>query len=558
MEKIISKLVAVLVAISLAGPGIVVVGAEGPDLGYGTISGTVREIDGITPISGATVIADNLEAITNENGVYLIENVPVGSYTVTASADGYKDNSVIDVLVENGEVTTVNFTLEAALPLGKEISALFREIIIEHKAAVDDFIEDIKYLTAAAHEERLSLIENRQLELSTKIDEINARRQELIEDFENGEISREAFVAALRELAAEINATARSMSKLGERLGAIGAELAENLRRRAALLVVANREMASKMVTAGRAMGEQMRRRGHWLSVEMIENAYEQFSELMENFQEEIWEMMEENIEILWDLMENFREELLEMIEENLYEGISDLMENFHEEILGIMRENEGISELVENFYEQCSEMIKENLCEELPDLIENLFEGIKESIKENVERAEDLYEKLSEQIEEFYEKLSEITERISELRSEHPGINLDNVLSKIQEAREEFNVGNLELALRILDVVEDLLDQLMEELGEIGPPIENVGPPENIGPPENVGRPGAPENAENVYERTEEFYEKLSEITERISELRSEHPGINLDNVLSKIQEAREEFNVGNLELALRDSGCG
>lgn len=153
--------------------------------------------------------------------------------------------------------------LQTELPVGKEISAAFKEIITSHSAAVEDFIAEVSYLTTTAQEARLDLIESRQSELTAKVNDANAARQELIAQYENGEISREAFVAALRGLAAEVSAAARSMGTLGEQLAAIGTELAANLQQHAEDLVAANESMASSMAQAGLAIGEQMRNRGY-------------------------------------------------------------------------------------------------------------------------------------------------------------------------------------------------------------------------------------------------------------------------------------------------------
>jgi Rad3-related DNA helicase len=86
----------------------------------------------------------------------------------------------------------------------------------------------------------------------------------------------------------------------------------------------------------------------------------------------------------------------------------------------------------------------------------------------------ENVHENMREN-EEFWERLSDINERISELRSKHPGIDLSNITSMIQNAQEVFNAGDLQRALGILEEVEDLLDRLKEGLSE------GIGPPEGM-----------------------------------------------------------------------------
>ena len=97
------------------------VGAGGPatvnvSLGSaGTISGTITQSDGITPLPGALITA--LEGVdtagtatSNSSGSYSISTLAVGSYIVQASATGYKTQSQSDVSVTSGNTTTENFS----------------------------------------------------------------------------------------------------------------------------------------------------------------------------------------------------------------------------------------------------------------------------------------------------------------------------------------------------------------------------------------------------------------------------------------------------------------
>jgi len=78
----------------------------------GTIAGTVTDSSDDEPIEGATVVVDGTElsATTDGNDGYEIDDVPVGTYTVTASAAGYDDDSQ-SVTVIAGETSTADFTL---------------------------------------------------------------------------------------------------------------------------------------------------------------------------------------------------------------------------------------------------------------------------------------------------------------------------------------------------------------------------------------------------------------------------------------------------------------
>jgi len=84
----------------------------------GTISGTVYESDGTTPIEGAIVECNSEgkswgSTMTNSNGRYSLTLLQAGTYKVVACADGYSmeilDNIVVTVPYEN---SGNNFTLD--------------------------------------------------------------------------------------------------------------------------------------------------------------------------------------------------------------------------------------------------------------------------------------------------------------------------------------------------------------------------------------------------------------------------------------------------------------
>jgi hypothetical protein len=79
----------------------------------GTITGKVTD-DSENPIDEAEVIIEDtaLSATTDENGDYTIADVPVGIYTVTASAEGYEPASKDDIEVNENDTSIFNFVLE--------------------------------------------------------------------------------------------------------------------------------------------------------------------------------------------------------------------------------------------------------------------------------------------------------------------------------------------------------------------------------------------------------------------------------------------------------------
>ncbi len=78
----------------------------------GNIGGIVKDEIGAA-IKGATVIVEDtdLSATTDENGFYLITDVPIGTYDVTASVDGYYSETAT-VTIEEDATVTQDFTLQ--------------------------------------------------------------------------------------------------------------------------------------------------------------------------------------------------------------------------------------------------------------------------------------------------------------------------------------------------------------------------------------------------------------------------------------------------------------
>ena len=89
----------------------------------GGISGKVVDsVDSVTPIIEATVSATlsssayifNISAVTDGNGEFAFEQLPVGTYDLTASATGYDNNTEYGIIVTEG---ALNDTVEIELTL---------------------------------------------------------------------------------------------------------------------------------------------------------------------------------------------------------------------------------------------------------------------------------------------------------------------------------------------------------------------------------------------------------------------------------------------------------
>lgn len=94
-----------------------------------SISGKVVDIATQQPLPWTNVWLLNTKygAATNEEGIYIINNVPVGRYSITSSMMGYKQVTKSDILVVPNRTTIINFELKSS-PL--EISAI--EVRADH------------------------------------------------------------------------------------------------------------------------------------------------------------------------------------------------------------------------------------------------------------------------------------------------------------------------------------------------------------------------------------------------------------------------------------------
>jgi len=85
----------------------------------GSIAGTIIDLITFIPIEGAIVtIEETLQtAISGEDGMYSIVDIEIGSYTITADANGYYPDTKVNQQIFEGETTIVNFFLEE-MPTG--------------------------------------------------------------------------------------------------------------------------------------------------------------------------------------------------------------------------------------------------------------------------------------------------------------------------------------------------------------------------------------------------------------------------------------------------------
>lgn len=89
-----------------------------------TIKGTARDRESQVTLPGANVIIPDtdplLETITDSDGRYIIENVPVGRHDIQISYLGYEPLTIPEIMVGTGKEVVINAGLKespALLPL---------------------------------------------------------------------------------------------------------------------------------------------------------------------------------------------------------------------------------------------------------------------------------------------------------------------------------------------------------------------------------------------------------------------------------------------------------
>lgn len=86
----------------------------------GRIAGTMIAEDKREPLAGATVevlgpaLKKKIGAVSRADGLYAVENIPVGTYTVKATFSGYRGETVRGVVVVAGASVEVDFRLTVA------------------------------------------------------------------------------------------------------------------------------------------------------------------------------------------------------------------------------------------------------------------------------------------------------------------------------------------------------------------------------------------------------------------------------------------------------------
>ena len=94
--------------------------------GTGTLKGMVTDSAKGTPIAFATVWlkGTSFGTFTDDGGMFEIKGIPVGSYEVVANLIGYRSRSVLDVTIENGQISEFSIILARATEVLSQIQVI--------------------------------------------------------------------------------------------------------------------------------------------------------------------------------------------------------------------------------------------------------------------------------------------------------------------------------------------------------------------------------------------------------------------------------------------------
>lgn len=90
-----------------------------------TVRGLVKDSESNQPLVGVLVVLlDNtqLNAVTDDNGYYTINNVPIGRHTIRYTYMGYEEKTAAEVLVTSGKTLELNMTLTESLQQLNEVT----------------------------------------------------------------------------------------------------------------------------------------------------------------------------------------------------------------------------------------------------------------------------------------------------------------------------------------------------------------------------------------------------------------------------------------------------
>ena len=129
----------------------------------GKIMGDVTDSDTGEPLVGVNVMVEgtDLGAATNEEGHYVILNIPPGTYDVTASYIGYQTKTITDVKVQIDLTTTLDFELSSQALSGEEVTVTAERDLVQKDRTSSEVRISSEEITETPVQEVNDLIETK-------------------------------------------------------------------------------------------------------------------------------------------------------------------------------------------------------------------------------------------------------------------------------------------------------------------------------------------------------------------------------------------------------------
>jgi len=331
------------------------------------------------------------------------------------------------------------------IPLGLEMSASLKEIIMQHKEAIHLYIMEARTRNMIASQERLRLIDEYHQQLRQRIQLMNQERDNLLEKLQNGTISPQEFSLEIRRLMAESRILAIFSEKLGHKISDIGKNLSQDLT-----------HVADEIVEANMLFSDQLKEMHQQIREELIMGMYTH----------DIWNVT--NCTKLQSISSALNKALsrLEEARNKLMEKIENLRNN-------ISAIDESIQQSSPNSSD-CLELLS-NLTARLDGLRKEIF-YLNKTKSESMKKLS----RLREDLNQFTGRLEELEKRINELESQYRALNsekreLENKLNlKGEESKERERVRErLQELLREMNKLNTTRRQCNEIMNEIRNMIE-------------------------------------------------------------------------------------
>jgi outer membrane receptor protein involved in Fe transport len=105
----------------------------------GKIRGTVKDAETGQPLMGTNVVIQGtmMGSATDENGEFIILNIPVGKYSLVATYMGYQKVTVGNVIVSENQTTFQNYSMPKTILEGQEVVILAEKPLVNRGATND-------------------------------------------------------------------------------------------------------------------------------------------------------------------------------------------------------------------------------------------------------------------------------------------------------------------------------------------------------------------------------------------------------------------------------------